>query len=266
MIVSFKSNNGTESVHCKLLIGADGANSNVADKLGFQRAKELLRGYGSNDASPVDIDSDFVKIFSGNEIAPGFFAWLIPSVRVGLCTSRGDKSPRYYFEKLLNNPEFKKISGNMTCGSYTAGIIPISKIDKIYSDNVMLVGDAASQVKPLSGGGVYTGLKGAIHCANVAVRALENGNYTRNILKMYQLKWDEEFRKEMKRAYLIRKIVRDLEDKQIEEGFDIFNDKKLLSMLNKKGDIDYPTKLALPVLKSAPKLMKFTGPIMKSLL
>jgi flavin-dependent dehydrogenase len=229
----------------------------------------MLRGYGTNEATIFDMDPDFVKIFSGNEVAPGFFAWLIPAgdhVRIGLCTSRGDRSPRYYFEKLLKDSGFKKLNRDVKCGSCTAGMIPISKIDKTYSDNIMLVGDAASQVKPLSGGGIYTGLKGAIHCASVAVNALETENFTQNMLKTYKRKWDDDMGKEMKRAYLIRRIVRNLTDEQIEEGFDIFNDKKLLSLLNKKGDIDYPTNLALPVLKKAPKLMKFTGPIMKSLL
>ncbi len=268
MNVSFRLNNKIETVHSKLLIGADGARSNVASKLHFPMVKEVLKGYGSNDASASNINPDFVKIFSGNEIAPGFFAWLIPAddhARVGLCTSRGDKSPKHYFERLLKNPQFKKIAGDIKCRSYTAGIIPISKIAKAYKDNVMLVGDAAAQVKPLSGGGIYTGLKGAIHCANAALKALESEDFSEEVLKEYQNNWDEDLGKELKRAYLIRRIVRDLSDEQIEEGFEIFSDGKLLSLINKKGDIDYPTKLALPVLQKAPKLMKFTGPVLKSL-
>lgn len=268
MNVSFKSNNNTETVRSKLLIGADGARSNVAKKFGFPMVKEILKGYGSNDALASDLDPDFVKIFSGNDVAPGFFAWLIPAgdyARIGLCTSKDNTSPKHYFEKLLKNPEFRKIAGNIKCRSYIAGLIPISKIAKTYSDNVMLVGDAAAQVKPLSGGGVYTGLKGAIHCANVAVKALESEDFSEEVLKEYQKIWDEDLGKELKRAYFIRKIVRDLSDKQIEEGFEIFSDGKLLSLINKRGDIDYPTKLALPVLQKAPKLMKFTGPVLKSL-
>jgi hypothetical protein len=70
----------------------------------------------------------------------------------------------------------------------------------------------------------------------------------------------------LKRAKALRKIYIGLKDKHLEEGFKVLDDEKTRSFIIKYGDIDYPSGLTKAVLKKAPRLMKFAGPVLKSLI
>jgi geranylgeranyl reductase family protein len=266
--VEVKEKGLKKEMSCRLVIGSDGVGSIVGKSFGLSEPNEILSGFGA-ECVGEKADKDFVDLFVGDRIAPGFFAWIIPTnegARIGLCTSRGEKSPRHYFEKLLKNPEVKDIFGSPKIERYIAGVIPLGPMKKIHSEGAMLVGDAAAQVKPLSGGGVYLGLLCGSHCAVVATKALENDDVSEKFLKEYPKLVKEDVGKELKRATQLRKIYVSLKDKHLEEGFDILNDKKILSFIAKHGDIDYPSGLTKAVLKKAPRLMKFAGPVLKSLI
>ncbi|UCG70007.1 MAG: NAD(P)/FAD-dependent oxidoreductase [Thermoplasmata archaeon] len=267
--VELSENRSKIEMECKLVIGSDGVGSQVARNLNFPKPNEILSGYGAECIGDENANKDFVNIFVGNKIAPGFFAWIIPTdegIRIGLCTSKGKESPKYYFKNLLKNPKVIEIMGNSKIKGYIAGLIPMGPMKKICSDNAMLVGDAAAQVKPLSGGGIYLGLLCGSHCADVAASALENDDVSEKSLKEYPKLVKVDVGKEIKRATQLRKIYVGLKDEHMEEGFNILNDEKVLSFIAKHGDIDYPSGLTKTVLKKAPRLMKFAGPVLKSLL
>jgi flavin-dependent dehydrogenase len=267
--VEVSENRSKKEIACKLVIGSDGVGSRVARSLDFPKPNQILSGYGAEYIGDENANKEFVNIFVGNKIAPGFFAWIIPTdegVRVGLCTSKGKESPHHHYKDLLKNPKVKDILGNSKIKGHIAGLIPMGPMKKIYSDNAMLVGDAAAQVKPLSGGGIYLGLLCGKHCANVAQSALENEDVSEKSLKEYPKLVKEDVGKEIKRATQLRKIYVGLKDEHMEEGFNILNDEKILKYIAKHGDIDYPSGLTKAVLKKAPRLMKFAGPVLKSLL
>ncbi len=267
--VEFKRNKKKEEVKCRLLIGADGVSSIVARSFGFKGPAEVLSGFGAECAESNDIDSEFVDIIVGNDTAPGFFAWVIPTgdgARIGLCTSSSRKSAYQYFLKLLLNPVIKKRMGDVKIEGYVAGAIPLGLIKKPYSDGVMLAGDSACQVKPLSGGGIYLGLLCGKHCAEGAISALNDDDLSENNLAEYGRQIREDVGRELRRAAQLRKIYVGLKDKHLEEGFRVLSDEELLLFIAKHGDIDYPSGLTKAVLKKAPRLMKFAGPVLKSLL
>ena len=94
---------------CDLVVGADGADSTIRDRFGFSNPKEILRGIGA-ELTGTKLEPDFVKIFVGDDIAPGFFAWIIPindsgtKCRVGLCIdSSSPNSIQYYFSQLFKS-------------------------------------------------------------------------------------------------------------------------------------------------------------------
>jgi geranylgeranyl reductase family protein len=269
MKIKVKENGTPSELTCRLVIGCDGVRSTVARKLGFPRPNEFLSGFGAECFGVQESDQKFVDIFVGNNIAPGFFAWIIPTdsgARIGLCTYKGGQSPRHYFNNLLKNPAVKEKLGAPKIESYISGLIPIGPMKKICGDGVMLVGDAAAQIKPLSGGGIYLGLLCGNHCADVAVKSLEKDDFSEKSLKEYPKLIQQDVGKEIKRANQLRKIYTELKDKHLEEGFDILNDEKILSFIAKHGDIDYPSGLTKAVLQKAPRLMKFARPVLKSLI
>jgi len=152
---------GNRTLRTKLVIGADGAKSNVRSWLGLEEPAYYLNGFGA-DIENVDMEQDRVNIFFGSQLAPNFFAWMIPAgevVRVGLCMREGQDTAYRYFKKLFmdNSPAAAMLKSGTVKKTY-AGIIPLGLPSKTYTDRGMIVGDAASHVKATSGGGIYPGL------------------------------------------------------------------------------------------------------------
>jgi digeranylgeranylglycerophospholipid reductase len=249
-------------VRGKILIGADGPHSLVRKQLNFPKPHEYLNGIGA-EISDANLESDMVEIFVGNNIAPSFFAWIIPlngegtRARIGLCTNQNtEKSPKFYFDALFKNKFTVPYLENIKIEKNIGGLIPLGFLKKTYDSNVMLVGDAAAQVKPTSGGGIYPGLLCADHCANVAVNALTNNDFSHQFLKKYQKLWIKDLGRELSMGIKFRSFYKRFSDKQFDKYIKFFQNPKVINTVNKYGDIDYPSKLLKPLLKVTPMLFK----------
>ena len=146
-----------------------------------------------------------------------------------------------------------------------SGVIPIGYPKSTYADNIMIVGDAAAQTKPLSGGGLYTGMQCAKYAAETALDAVNSNNYSAAFLSAYEEKWKSEIGKELDRGMIIRKVFTGMSDKRLDEAGKLL-DKPEAREIIATGDIDYPSKLARPLLKSVPSLMKLAPGALKTLL
>jgi digeranylgeranylglycerophospholipid reductase len=132
------------------------------------------------------------------------------------------------------------------------------------SGRIMLVGDAACHAKPLSGGGVYTGVRGAELCSEAVSEFFESREASG--LGAYDRLWKDEFGKELSRAFRIRRIFLALNDKKMDKALRIFSGPEVRRLLEQKGDIDYPASLSSAVLKLAPRLAQFSPQIIESFL
>lgn len=258
-----------QDIKCKLVIGADGPYSTIRDRFAFPEPTEYLRGIGA-EITGTDIDPNFVEIFVGNQIAPGFFAWIIPTnnkgttARIGLCISqKAPHPPKYYFSKFLKEKNVTPFLNNTTITKYIGGIVPLGALKKTFGPNVLIVGDAAAQVKPTSGGGIYTGLLCASHCSNVAIDALQKNNFNPQFLKKYHKLWTADLGRELFLGMKFRKIYKSLTDKQMDKYIRKFQNPKITEIISKYGDIDFPSKLVKPLLKKAPTLLKLIPSVMK---
>ncbi|MBN1677597.1 MAG: NAD(P)/FAD-dependent oxidoreductase [Candidatus Thermoplasmatota archaeon] len=252
----------TEVFTSEIVVGADGYKSVCRKAAGLRGPKHVLRGIQA-DLKGVDSDRDFVEVFLGRDVAPGFFAWAVPAgelTRVGLCTWDVQHAPAQYLKRLLSRAEYARAERVSTA----SGMIPIGPGKTAVSGRVLLVGDAACHAKPLSGGGVYTGVKGAELCAQAISEFLGGGG--ENALRAYDSLWNEAFGKELTRAFRIRKVFVNLNDKKIDSALKLFAEPDVRRLLESQGDIDYPASLASSVLKLAPRLAKFSPEIIESFL
>ncbi len=253
----------------KLLIGADGALSRVRKQFKLPEPEEKLIGIGAEIIN-TKLDPDFVEIFVGNKISPGFFAWIIPlndegtKARIGLCIQQNCKhSSKYYFNRFLKHKHTKKIFKNIKITKNIGGIIPVGFLKKTFDDNLMIVGDAASQVKPTSGGGLYPGLVSADFCAETALNSLGNNDFTAKNLSIYQKKWTNMLGKEIKIGMRFRKIFKNLADEELDFYIKKFENEKIINTINEHGDIDFPSKLVKPLIKKSPSLVRFLPKLLK---
>lgn len=271
--VTLKNADGSVSVErARLVVGADGVQSSIAKWFGLPRAREIVPCYGAQ-VEGTRLTPTHVEMWVGQERAPGFFSWMIPTdpdgrtgkVEVGV----GFKAPhpaRFYYERMWKDEASARfLAPDAKSCLDICGCIPLGPIKATSAGRVALVGDAAAQTKPTSGGGVYTGLVCAGHLADVADGALRDDDLSEERLAEYHARWYADVGRELYVGWRLRKAFMHLTDEQLEDLFHILDDQELLGMVNALGDIDYPSKLARPLLKKAPQLFKYSVPFVKSL-
>jgi len=258
-----------EELECKILIGADGPLSKTRKIFNFPEPKEFLKGAGA-EVSNVSLDPNFVEIFVGKNVAPGFFAWIISTntsgteARIGLCIDKNTlQPPMFYLKKFLKNKNTYPFLKDAKTTKNIAGVIPMGALKKTFTDNVLLVGDAAAQVKPTSGGGLYPGLLSANHCADVVVDSLEKNDFSSNFLKKYHKLWNKDIGKELNRGMTFRTVFKKLSDEEFDKYISKFKNPKIAEIINKYGDIDYPSKLSSPLIKKNPSILKLAKKMLK---
>lgn len=265
VILTMQQKKRTITVRCRLVIGADGAYSRIRTSFGFSKPREILQGIGA-ELSNTALDPRFVHIFVGRSIAPGFFAWVIPTnqqgstARIGLCIGKNHPYPlQRYYTTLLHHPLLQ----GATIMERFGGTIPLGPLKTTVGDNVMLVGDAAAQVKPTSGGGLYPGLLCSKQCACIAEEAVHRQHYEEKFLRRYHMEWTREIGRELSLGMRFRRIFSHLSDTQFNKYLMKLNTQKTIETINTHGDIDYPSRLALPLLRTSPSLLSLAPTILK---
>jgi geranylgeranyl reductase family protein len=192
----------------KLLVGADGPNSLVAKKSGIELPDNIL--FAVQVCIESNFEPDTVELWFGSDIAPGLFAWVVPEssikARVGLMTN---KNPNVYLEKFI-----KKRFGSVKTTDKIGDFIRYGLIKKSVSDNVLLVGDAACQIKPFSAGGLVYGQIGANYASKACLKALEAGDFSKKFLsRNYDEQWKKELAGPIKKGFFMKKLFSKIQDK-----------------------------------------------------
>ncbi|PNX45811.1 MAG: hypothetical protein BV457_08855 [Thermoplasmata archaeon M9B1D] len=95
----------------------------------------------------------------------------------------------------------------------------------------------------------------ADHCANVAVDALTNNDFSDHFLKKYQKLWVKDFGRELSMGMKFRSFYKRLSDKQFNKYIGFFKKQKVIDIINNYGDIDYPSKILKPLIKKFPLIL-----------
>lgn len=146
-------------LHASFLIGADGAKSQVAQAFGLSENRRFLAGL-EIECEPLEgVDGRFLHCFADSEIAPGYIAWMVPGVgatQIGLAASR---PARPDLGALLRRLKSVLDIRDIRVTSRRSGLIPSGGVvSRLGTRRVMLVGDAAGMVSPVTGGGIHTAL------------------------------------------------------------------------------------------------------------
>ncbi|CAD7772969.1 Digeranylgeranylglycerophospholipid reductase [Candidatus Methanoperedenaceae archaeon GB50] len=256
-----------ENITAKVVIGADGAKSNISRLCGLGRVKRTLTCI-QIEGQYETCDPGFVEIFLGNRFAPGFFAWAVPTTetiaRIGLCTEPEKTPPHEHLRRLLREHPIVSKRYKGSCTSLTLGSIPLGALRETSTDGVIITGDAAGQVKPTTGGGIYPG---AI-CAKIAGRVAARGDPRRESLQDYDRMWQERIGRELKIGMQIHNAIGKLSDERLDEFIHLLSDEKIMTLVREYGEMDHPSILFGKIASHLNKkdLFIFTGRLLKDLI
>ena len=246
--VSIKKKEGTDSLESRVVIDAEGCSYLLLKRAGLRTLNRtmVVRGVYAEVDSVEDVDRDRVEVYLGRKYAPGFFAWIIPrkdaSAKIGLATCMGN--PREYLNHfMLRHPIASKKLGKSKIMKQS--IHPISlggAVPKTYSNGLLAVGDAASHVKPTTGGGLVFGLLCSKLAGEVAYESVKNNDFSESFLSQYQTKWKKQIGFDLEAARRLRLMLNRIPDDKMDSIVYLSRRFGLDKALEEAGDLDFEGK------------------------
>jgi digeranylgeranylglycerophospholipid reductase len=254
-----RGDNLEESYSAKIVVDAEGISSRLLRQTGLTgfNARRLVNAVEAEVKLAKEVNMASVEVFLGGEYAPGFYAWLMPrldgTAKLGLAARTGNPKEllqRFMFKhpiasKKLSNAKIK----HMAFHPITLG----GPVPKAYANGFLVVGDAASQVKPTTGGGVIFGLTCAGIAAEVAHEALRKKDVSSNFLSLYQKRCAEALGFDFNVMLRIRNFLDSLSDEKIDDVFRFCTRIGLHKTLSAIEEIDFQGQLLLKIL-TKPKM------------
>ena len=242
----FLKTNESTKISAKVIVGADGHSSIVSSAFNrptkfFQAAQYLV------DINENRFQEDHVHLYVDSRISPGFL-WIIPlsksTARVGLFADSNYQKLNLILKELLNND---LLTGSTILKKYY-GLIPKQEPPKkLVKNRAILLGDAASQIKPTTGGGLIMGFRCAEIASEVVSNALQNEEI--DMLQNYAKIYDNKFRNEIRLQLRIQKIFKSLNNSDLEYMFQKLKEEGTEDIISQYGDMDNQSTLIKELLK-----------------
>lgn len=250
------STSGTTT--CRLVVGADGAHSRVRHWLRSGRPKEIMIG-NQVEVTGFETEHRWLEMFTGSAIAPGFFAWAIPTGfgthRVGLWSAPDrldEASPEALLHALMHTSRHAhRFEGCQIVARY-CGPIPGGMVRRPVRERAMLFGDAAGLAKPTTGGGIGPGFKQVAMVTDALAEAIHADRLSEPALKKLSRPWDD-LRRHQTRARALRNLfLTESDDDTLERHVAVFAQPEVTAMINRLGDIEHPVPLGIEMLRKVP--------------
>lgn len=204
------------TVRARVIVGADGLQSQVGKWAGLRTHIKL-----SELASCLQLVIDRVEthglleIVTGHEWAPGGYAWLFPKghgyaeVGLGVIRTMTDKDARWHLDHFMQNSFMaERLQGCRVLEVQGGGVPLAAPLRQQVADHIILVGDAARHVNPITGGGIHTALRGGIIAGNFLGDFLPTGELpTTENLEGYHQRWLDTLGHTMWRLYEVKTSI-----------------------------------------------------------
>ena len=226
---------GAQDVRAKVVMIASGYNPVLTKMAGLGTVLGFVEGVQAE--AEVD-ELNQTEVYLGNAVAPSSFAWLVGlqngKARVGLTSRRKSLT---FLRSFLNNP-FVEGRVRMTGRAYKK-IIPCGLLTRSFGDRLMVVGEAAGQVKTTTHGGIYYGLICARIAVETLVEAWKKQDFSSAIFAEYERRWRELLEPEILKGIRFRRFFSHLTDGQIEWFFKMSQKDGIMDLLHKKAKFDW---------------------------
>jgi len=243
-----------EKFSAKVMVDAEGTSSRILRQTGLVASNRhmLVKAVEAEVEDVQGLETSMVEVFLGRDYAPGFYAWLMPKgdgkAKVGLAAKIGN--PRELLQRLMfRHPTASKKLRSAKILQTSFHSIPLGgPIRKAFSNGFLVVGDAASHVKPTTGGGVIFGMTCAKIAAEVAYEALSQNDFSSDFLCTYQRRCNRTLGSDVKFMLRIKKMLDALPDDKIDDAIKFCAKIGLDKTLQNFEDIDFQGRSFLRML------------------
>lgn len=207
-------------IKAKIVIGADGVESRVGRWAGLKTSLGLkdIESCVQMTVSNVKFERSYCDFYFSAKLAPGGYLWVFPKnehlANIGLGLSgefAAQKSPLEYLKEFIDQkyPEaaiLTTVAGGVPCAPF---------MDKIIADRLMLIGDAAHQANPMTGGGIVQSIIASEIAGRVAAVAIQKNDFSESGLSAYVKQWDKVNGSSHRRSYRLKEAVYKLTDEDL---------------------------------------------------
>jgi len=215
--VTVTSRGNESEIRARIIIAADGVESAVGRWAGLDtrvraRDMESCAQYVVDDA---DIDPDAIVLHFGDRVAPGGYAWVFPkgprtaNVGVGVLALRAGGRSALGWLDAYRERYFPNAS---LAGRTIGGVIVAATLRTTVADGVILCGDAAHMINPLSGGGIVNAMKSGRLAAQTAIEALDARDTSASSLESFHRRWMQLLGDDHARFYRVKEALERFDD------------------------------------------------------
>jgi geranylgeranyl reductase family protein len=242
--VSLRTVGGREGTAftAQAVVLATGFGSALPGRLGLSQTDDIVIGA---QARVETNNLTEVELFFDRALAPDGFAWLVPTGdNQGLAGMLTRRDPQAHMSLLLARlEELGKITTRKVSADYA--VIPIHPMSHSAVDRLLVLGEAAGQIKPTTAGGIYYGM----HCADIAAdtlhRALQTGDLSKDSLGEYERRWRTELIRELRAGRWLVRLFCMMNNQWLEWLFRYMNFRRLPDYIAGMEDLPFDRHASL---------------------
>ncbi len=259
-------------VRAKLVVSAEGMEAHIAWQAGFNTVHNL---YDVDTCYQYEVKGyeheNLIELYFGNKIAPRGYVWIFPkegdkaNVGIGIGGHLQDREkspgvigadPKAYLDRFMEQHEVLR---EVSVLNEFGGVISVgAPLERFVTDAFLVVGTAAKQVDPIHGGGIALAMESAELAAKVAVKALRAGDVSERALREYEQRWHETLGKKEKKRLLLRKVLEQLSDEDLDHIFNSVSEQDLVDVM--EGDFAH---VVAKVVAGRPQLLASLRALLK---
>lgn len=219
-------------VRARCVVAADGFESQVGRWAGLNtrlKAGDIMSCLQYR-LTGVKVDPKYCEFYLGNEVAPGGYLWVFPksedtaNVGIGVMAKKVKEKadPKRYLDRFIEKDT--RIRRGKPLDSVAGGVSTSPPLEQTVAPGIILVGDAARQIDPITGGGVANACRAGRIAGEVLGEAAQKGDFSLDQLMKYEKGWRAIMENNLYRNWLAKEKLAKLSDDTLDKLIDSLSD------------------------------------------